>query len=58
MIIGEHNKEADVELNPTKEKRLTNVRSTQAEEKIVLNPPRIFTLEEALSYVRGIGDIY
>ncbi len=54
MVIGEHRNDDDVELNPTKEKKLTNVRSTGADEKIVLSPPRIFTLEDAISYVRGI----
>jgi len=52
MVIGEHNKEDDIELNVTKEKKLTNVRSVNAEEKLILTPPRIFTLEEAISYVR------
>lgn len=53
MVIGEHLKDEDIELNPTKEKKLTNVRSVGSEEKIVLSPPRIFTLEDAISYVRG-----
>jgi len=57
MVIGEHNKEDDIELNVTKEKKLTNVRSVNAEEKIILQPPKIFTLEEAISYVRGIYSI-
>jgi GTP-binding protein len=52
MVIGEHKNDDDVELNPTKEKKLTNVRSTGADEKIVLTPPRVFTLEDAISYVR------
>jgi GTP-binding protein len=55
MVIGEHLKDDDVELNPTKEKKLTNVRSVGSEEKIVLSPPKIFSLEEAISYVRGIS---
>ncbi len=58
MVIGEHNKEDDIELNVTKEKKLTNVRSVNAEEKIILQPPKIFTLEEAISYVRGIYLIF
>jgi len=53
MVIGEHNKDDDIELNVTKEKKLTNIRSVNAEEKMVLQQPRIFTLEEAISYVRG-----
>jgi len=53
MVIGEHNKEDDIELNPTKEKKLTNIRAAGSDEKIILAPPRIFSLEEAISYVRG-----
>jgi len=52
MVIGEHTKDEDIELNPTKEKKLTNVRSTGSEEKIILTPAKIFTLEDAISYVR------
>ena len=40
MVIGEHTKEEDIELNPTKEKKLTNVRSTGHEEQIKLAQPR------------------
>jgi GTP-binding protein len=52
MVIGEHLKEEDIELNPTKEKKLTNIRSVGSEEKVILQQPKIFTLEEAISYVR------
>ena len=54
MVIGEFNKDEDVELNPTKEKKITNVRTAGHDEKINLIPPKIFTLEEVISYVRGI----
>ena len=53
MVIGEHNKETDIDLNPCKEKKLTNVRTVLADEKIVLTPPRNFTVDEVISYVRG-----
>ncbi|EGR28522.1 hypothetical protein IMG5_173780 [Ichthyophthirius multifiliis] len=52
MVIGENQKESDVELNPTKKKELTNVRSKQHEEKILLQPARQFSIEEAISYIR------
>jgi len=36
MVIGEHIKDGDMDLNPTKEKKITNIRSSGADEKIVL----------------------
>ena len=52
MIIGEHSKENDLEVNPVKGKELTNVRSVTADEKLFLAPPRKMSLEEALSYIQ------
>jgi GTP-binding protein len=52
MIIGEHSKENDLEVNPVKGKELTNMRTTMADEKIFLAPPRKMSLEEALSYIQ------
>ena len=52
MIIGEHSKENDLEVNPIKGKALTNMRSVTADEKLFLAPPRKITLEEALSYIQ------
>ncbi|MCL1902487.1 MAG: translational GTPase TypA [Alphaproteobacteria bacterium] len=52
MIIGEHSKENDLEVNPIKGKELTNMRSVTADEKLFLSPPRRITLEEALSYIQ------
>jgi GTP-binding protein len=52
MVIGENMKEEDLEVNATKEKKLTNVRSTGHEEQIRLVPPRTFNVEEIISYVR------
>ncbi|MDR1696697.1 MAG: translational GTPase TypA [Rickettsiales bacterium] len=51
MIIGEHSKENDLEVNPVKGKELTNMRSVTADEKLFLSPPRKISLEEALSYI-------
>ncbi|MDR2769821.1 MAG: translational GTPase TypA [Rickettsiales bacterium] len=52
MIIGEHTKENDLEVNPVKGKELTNMRTTMSDEKIFLAPPRKMSLEEALSYIQ------
>lgn len=51
-VIGEHNLEADVEVNPCKQKRVTNVRTHSHDEKIILVPAKKFSIDEALSYVR------
>lgn len=40
MIIGEHSRENDLEVNPVREKKLTNVRNTGSEERVILTPPR------------------
>ena len=52
MIIGEHSKENDLEVNPIKGKELTNMRSAGADEKLFLTPPRKISLEDALSYIQ------
>ncbi len=52
MIVGEHSKENDLEVNPVRGKELTNVRSVTADEKLFLAPPRKISLEEALSYIQ------
>ncbi len=52
MIIGEHTKENDLEVNPIKGKELTNMRAAGADEKQFLAPPRRMSLEEALSYIQ------
>ena len=52
MIIGEHSKDNDLDVNPVKGKTLTNVRSVLADEKLTLAPPRRIALEEALSYIQ------
>ena len=52
MIVGEHSKENDIEVNPVRGKQLTNVRSVTADEKLFLAPPRKMSLEEALAYIQ------
>ena len=52
MVIGEHIKSNDVELNPAKEKKLNNIRVSGSEEQIRLANPRVFSLEEAICYIK------
>lgn len=52
MIIGEHTKSNDLEVNPTKAKQLTNIRAAGKDEAIDLIPPRKLTLEQGLSYIQ------
>lgn len=51
MIIGIHNKSNDLNVNPCKNKQLTNTRSSGADEALTLTTPRKFTLEEALEFI-------
>lgn len=52
MIVGEHNRDNDIDVNPTKEKKLTNMRASGKDEAVVLTPVRPMTLEHALHFVR------
>jgi GTP-binding protein len=51
MIIGEHSRDNDLEVNPLKAKQLTNIRTTSKDEAVRLTPPRIFSLEQAIAYI-------
>ncbi len=51
MIVGENPKYDDIAVNPCKKKQLTAIRSAGADEKLLLTPPRTFTLEEAIEYI-------
>ena len=51
MIVGENPKYDDIAVNPCKTKHLTAIRSSGADEKLLLTPPRIFSLEEAIEYI-------
>lgn len=51
MIVGENSRPGDMDVNPTKEKKLTNMRSKSTDENIQLEPPRVLTLEAALEYI-------
>jgi GTP-binding protein len=51
MILGEHSRENDLEVNPIKEKKLTNIRAAGKDEALLLIPPRRMSLEQAIAYV-------
>ncbi len=51
MIIGEHSRENDLEVNPLKAKQLTNIRASGTDEAIRLSPPRRLSLEDAIAYI-------
>ncbi|MCC8369291.1 MAG: translational GTPase TypA [Rickettsia endosymbiont of Oxypoda opaca] len=53
MIIGEHNRDNDLEVNPLKAKQLSNVRASGKDEAIRLTPPVLLTLEQAISYIEN-----
>ena len=51
MIVGENPKNEDIAINPCKKKQLTAIRSAGADEKLLLTPPVIFSLEEAIEFI-------
>ncbi|PWA99311.1 elongation factor family protein [Artemisia annua] len=51
MIVGEHTRDTDLDVNPVRNKALTNIRSAGNDENVKLSPPRRMTLEEAIGYV-------
>ena len=53
MIVGENARADDMDVNPTKEKKLTNVRSSTGDELERLIPPRLLSMEQALEFCRG-----
>jgi GTP-binding protein TypA/BipA len=52
MIVGENSRSDDMDVNPTKEKKLTNIRSSTGEELVRLIPPKPLSLEQALEFCR------
>ncbi len=52
MIVGEHNRDNDINVNPSKEKKLTNMRASGKDEHVTLTPVKPMTLERALHFVR------
>jgi GTP-binding protein len=51
MIIGEHSRDNDLEVNPLKGKKLTNIRAAGSDENVRLTPPVRMSLEEAIAYI-------
>ena len=52
MIVGEHNRDNDLDINPTKEKKLTNIRAAGRDENIILTPVTPMSLERAIDFIR------
>lgn len=53
QVIGENSRQGDLVVNVTKTKKMSNMRSSGADEKVRLAPPKIFSLEEALEYIQS-----
>jgi len=53
MIVGEHNRENDLEINVLKGKQLTNVRASGSDEAVRLVPPRLMSLEDMMAYINN-----
>ncbi|MET0285135.1 MAG: translational GTPase TypA [Polyangiales bacterium] len=53
MIIGEHNRANDLDVNACREKKLTNIRAAGRDENIILTPPRALTIETAMEWIDG-----
>jgi len=52
MIIGEHNRGQDINVNPCKEKKLTNIRASGKDENVLLAPVKTMTLEQSINFIR------
>jgi GTP-binding protein len=52
MIVGEHNRGEDIDVNPCKEKKLSNMRAAGKDENVILSPVKPITLEQAISFIR------
>jgi len=51
MIIGEHSRDNDLDVNPLRAKQLTNIRASGKDDAVRLTPPRVLTLEQAIAYI-------
>ena len=51
MIVGENARDNDLNVNPSKEKKLTNMRASGSDDNVLLKPPRLMSLEAALEYI-------
>lgn len=52
MVVGEHCRPEDITVNPCRAKKLTNMRASGSDENVLLPPPRVFGVEEALEYIQ------
>jgi len=52
MIIGEHSRGRDIDVNPMRTKQLTNIRASGTDDAVVLSPPIQLTLEKAIAYIQ------
>jgi GTP-binding protein len=52
QIVGEHSRDSDLDVNITKEKKLTNMRASTSDEGVRLTPPRLMNLEQSLEWIR------
>lgn len=52
MIVGENSRDNDIDVNVTKEKKLTNIRASGADDALQLIPPRILSLEQAIEFIK------
>ncbi len=53
QVVGEHTKDNDLVVNVTKSKKLTNMRASGSDDKVSLAPPTVFSLEDALEYIKA-----
>jgi GTP-binding protein len=53
MVVGEHNRPNDLDVNISREKKLTNIRAAGRDENIILSPPRLLNIELAMEYIDG-----
>ena len=51
MIVGQNSRQDDMVVNPCKAKHVSNMRAAGSDDKVLLTPPRVFTLEEALEWI-------
>jgi GTP-binding protein len=52
MIVGEHNRDNDLNINPCKTKKLTNMRASGKDDAVILTPVMPMTLERAIQFIR------
>lgn len=52
LIIGENNRKDDLDVNPTKKKKLTNMRASGSDDSVKLAPPKVMLLEESMEWIK------